>query len=77
MRVHQRDVPTLVERLRSEGVTWIRRHPPRLDGTVDVVWRKEGEPDDSRTTLVVILAGGALSLLSIVAWLVYEFGRTR
>ena len=41
-RVRQKKVPALLAELEERGVTEVRRHPPRLDGTVLVTWREPG-----------------------------------
>ena len=41
-RVRQKKVPALLAELEERGATEVRRHPPRLDGTVLVTWREPG-----------------------------------
>ena len=37
-RVHQRDLPVLLEELKGQGASSIRRRAARFDGSVEVVW---------------------------------------
>lgn len=78
-RVSQRDLPALLERLKAEGVTEVRRRRARFDGSVDVTWREPGESDpseDLRLWAPAFVLSGIFSVLLIIAWLVHELTRT-